>query len=673
MVKKHLTRSFLLCLVVTFWVLGFYTFGGFDSLELKAVDFRFQMRGNRPLQKNISVVVIDEKSIEKLGRWPWPRATHAKLVRRLEKAGAKAIAFDTLFTEPDMTNQKSDEILAETVGNSGVVVSAFFFKNEIDENHIGKNVAYPYQGLNESSSYVGFVNLNPDHDGVTRRTKLYAIEGEDLLPSLGVATYCLSEGKTFEEVIPQLPGMIDNDLSLSKNELFVNFADPRYKNNYSQHSYVDILTGDKDLSSLFNGKIVFVGATAAALFDMKAIPFVSKFPGVFVHANIVDNLINKNWIREIESYWTFLFVILVGLLFGFYIPRQSTWIKLVSFFVVVGGGVGFSLWLFSTQQLVVHIVPPLITALGCYGALIFYHLVIEEKEKRKIKGSFKQYLSPKVIEIITKDPSKLKLGGEEREVTIFFLDIAGFTTMSEALAPTQLVEVMNQCLTKFSNVILKQQGLINKYIGDCIMAFWNAPAVQPNHATLACLAGLECIEALPELNKSFQAKGLPSIDCRVGINTGNAVVGNMGSMDRFDYTVMGDSVNLASRLEGANKQYHSHIMISERTFESAKEDIEARDMDLIRVKGKVKPIKVFELLSRRGKLDEQFNKGRKLYHDALHLYREREFDDALHGFQEVLDFIPNDPLTRVYLERARQFTISPPPSQWDGVWVMKTK
>jgi adenylate cyclase len=310
---------------------------------------------------------------------------------------------------------------------------------------------------------------------------------------------------------------------------------------------------------------------------------------------------------------------------------------------------------------------------GCYGGILFYRLIIEEREKRKIKGSFRQYLSPKIIDILTKDPSKLRLGGEEREVSIFFLDIAGFTTMSEALKPTQLVEVMNHCLTEFSNIILKHDKLINKYIGDCIMAFWNAPADQPNHASQACLAALECIRVLPDINRKLQQKGLPSIDCRIGVNTGVVVVGNMGSNEKFDYTVLGDPVNLASRLEGANKQYHTRIMISDVTFEKAREDIEARDLDLIRVKGKKEPRKVFEVLCKKGEMLEEVLEGRKRYHQGLALYRQRNFAEAIDAFQSVFDYLPNDHVSRVYLERARAFVAHPPPPLWDGVYEMTSK
>ena len=673
MIKKHIRRNFWICVGITILVLGIYAFGGFDTLELKAVDFRFQWRGDRPFSDQIAIVAIDEKSIEKKGRFPWPRSFHADLVKRLSEAGAKVVAFDVLFTEPDNRDKRGDALFAKAVEEAGNVVSAFFYVDEIDDNNVGGKPKLPYDALLESSPYIGFVNFNPDHDGVLRRVKMFAIDENEALPSLAVAAYARYLDKGFDEVIDELPMVVSANPYEAVNNLFINFVDPRYKQTYPFYSYVDILEAESDLSKIFKDKIVFVGGTATALFDIKAIPFIPLYEGVNIHANVIDNLIHKNHIREIESYWTFLYIVFVGLLLGWFLPRYNPWIKLIILVAVTGGGVALALWVFSSLNIVIHMVPPLMTGVGCYGALLFYHLVIEEKEKRKIKGSFKQYLSPKIIDVITKDPSKLKLGGEEREVTIFFLDIAGFTTMSETLNPTQLVEVMNQCLTKFSDIILRRDGLINKYIGDCIMAFWNAPANQDRHASLASWAGLECIQAIPELNKTFNQQGLPSIDCRVGINTGTVVVGNMGSKDKFDYTVMGDAVNLASRLEGANKQYHSHIMIAERTFESAKDDIEARDLDLIRVKGKTKPIKVFELLSKKGELPEEISKGRSIYHNALHEYRQRNFEDALHTFQEVFDYMPNDHLARVYMERARQFTISPPPPQWDGVWVMKTK
>lgn len=679
--KSHNSRGFFICFAVTVLVLAVYLLNGFDALELKTVDFRFQYRGNRPVNSDIVVVTVDEESIAKLGRWPWPRSTHARLIRSLKKAGATVVAFDTLFTEVDRENPGSDSALASASKEAGNVVSAFFFK-QVDHSVLGKDPLFPYEKLLESGP-IGYVNLEPDRDGVTRRAPLVLFEeGSDqgklnVYPSISVMALALSRGRTMEQLFGELPIRVDqNDIHLSKNDLFINFAFDRTSPTgfaYPTYSYADVLDSKLDLPSHFGGKIVLVGATAAALFDLKAIPYVPIHPGVMVHANVLDNLISGQFMREVSPDMTVLYVILLGVLLGIFLPRLRPWAKLGVFAAVLFGGLAAAVWSFNHYQWVIPVVPPLFAAVGCYGGISFYRLVVEEREKRKIKGSFRQYLSPKIIDVITKDPSKLKLGGEEREVSIFFLDIAGFTTMSEALKPSQLVEVMNNCLTEFSNIILKHDGLINKYIGDCIMAFWNAPADQKRHAAQACLAGLDCISVLPDINRRFQEKGLPAIDCRIGINTGIVVVGNMGSSERFDYTVMGDPVNLASRLEGANKQYHTHIMISDVTFEKAKDEIEARDLDLIRVKGKKEPRKVFEVLSKKAGFSDEMREARERYHRGLSSFRQRAFDDAIEAFDSVFEYWPNDHVSRLYLERARLFKNHPPPPTWDGVYEMLTK
>ncbi|MFN0117945.1 MAG: CHASE2 domain-containing protein [Elusimicrobiota bacterium] len=674
MLKSHSSKSFFICALLTLFVLFLSIKGVFEALEHKSADFRFKWRGERPVNSDIVVINIDEESIAKLGRWPWPRKIHGELIRKLAKTGAKVVAFDTLFTEKDDENPTSDQVLASAAQDTGISVQAFFFKSGISEIN-ASDPLFPYESLNENSR-IGFVNLDPDSDGITRRAKLFAISGEDAFPSFAVETLGVAQGKSFAELQTALPIKFRPDSHEFENSLVINFADPRYSPTgfpYPTYSYADIIDNRIDLDKYFKNKIVFVGVTAAALFDLKAIPYISIHPGVMIHANIIDNLIAKNYIKEISVESSLGYILLLGLLFAFLLTRFPTWGKLLLF---IGGlvlQVVVAQVLFNKKFILIPLFTPLLLMVVSYGGVLFYRLVIEEREKRKIKGSFKQYLSPKIIDVITKDPGKLKLGGEEREVTIFFLDIAGFTTMSEALKPSQLVEVMNYCLTDFSNIILKHDGLINKYIGDCIMAFWNAPADQPRHAAQACQAALECISILPDINRRFHEKGLPSIDCRVGINTGVVVVGNMGSSERFDYTVMGDPVNLASRLEGANKQYHTRIMISEGTFEKAKDEIEARDLDLIRVKGKKDPKKVFEVICKKGEMTEDIVEGRKRYHQALALYRQGQFEDAIQVFQTVFEYLPNDHVTRVYLERARSFMTRPPHAGWDGVFEMQTK
>ena len=668
---SHNTRGLLICLAVTLLVLFNFARGNFVNLENRAIDFRFNFRGDRPLDPSIVVVTIDEESMAKLGRWPWPRRLHAKLTRILDKAGAKSIAFDSLFSEVDSNDPSGDIDFAKAAEETGLVATAFHFKGKIVDGIFGELPLFPYPKL-AGNCYLGFVNHEPDGDGVTRRANLYAINDKSAYPSLAVVALALSEDKTMEEKFKELPVVVTADTEKAKNNLFINYVG---RDHYPEHSYSSVLKGEFNPED-FKDKIVFIGATAAALGDLKATPFSSLYPGVMLHATIVDNLIHQNFMKEGSIEGTLFYILFVGLILGIVLPRLGTFKKLLVFVAIVGGGVAFGLWLFSSQNIVLHMVPPLFTGLGCYAGLLFYQVVIEEREKRKIKGSFKQYLSPKIIDIITKDPSKLKLGGEEKTVTIFFLDIAGFTNLSELLGPTQLVEVMNECLTTFSDIILKHDGLINKYIGDCIMAFWNAPADQPKHASQACLAALDCIKSLPAINAEFEKRGLPKtakIDCRVGINTGIVVVGNMGSKEKFDYTVMGDPVNVASRLEGANKEYHSHIMISDTTFEQAKDDIETRDLDLIKVKGKTEPRKVFELLARKGEMSEAVLKGRDLYHQGLKLYRQQQFEEAIQTFQEVFDYLPSDHLTLIYQQRARTFKINPPAPSWDGVFEMKTK
>ncbi len=680
MFKSHTARGFLICLAVTFAVLIVYFTRFLTTVEYKTVDLRFQWAGSRAGSDDIVVVAFDDKSIKRFGRWPWPRSTHAQLVRQLKKGGAAAIAFDILHTEPDRDHPESDADLARAAGQADNVISASYFEGGIHDL-VGEKPLEAYKALGENS-VSGFVNAQPDIDGVTRHYSLIALEkttdgGYYQVPSLAVAALGVKNDKNFDAVYSSLPIDIDTEnLAASKAQILLNYkfnTQQDFNSAYKIYSYEDVYDGKIDLKKAFQGKFVFIGSFATSLYDLKAVPFASIYPGVFVHANALDNLLAKDFLTEMSEIPTLFYVLLLGLALGFVLPRLNPMAKLVVFVVVVAAIIGLSHFVFISANYVLPMVPPLLSVVGCYGGTLFYRLLIEEREKRKIKGSFKQYLSPKIIDIITRDPSKLKLGGEEREVTVFFLDIAGFTTMSEALTPTQLVEVMNQCLTCFSSVVLKHEGLINKYIGDCIMAFWNAPVDQKDHASQACLAALDCMNAIPALNKEFEAKGLPKIDARVGVNTGTVVVGNMGSHERFDYTVMGDPVNLASRLEGANKEYHSHIMVSDVTFEKAKEAIEARDLDLIRVKGKKEPRRVYEVLCKKGEMSEAMRKGRDKYHEALKLYRDAKFQEAIHVFDEVLHYLPDDHLTRKYLERARVYSITPPPAGWDGVFEMKSK
>ena len=332
----------------------------------------------------------------------------------------------------------------------------------------------------------------------------------------------------------------------------------------------------------------------------------------------------------------------------------------------------FNFWLFSMDIRISFVMPAMSLALP-FVFVTVHRAVTEGREKKWIKNTFGQYLSPKVVEVITKDPSKLVLGGEKRDMTVFFLDIAHFTTISEKMDPEKLTLFLNRYLSRFTDVILKHDGVVDKYIGDCIMAFWNAPLDQKQHRLFGCLSAIECIEAIKELNRDLP-EGLPERPAvRIGLNSGNMVVGNMGSSTRLSYTVIGDEVNLASRLEGANKFFGSHIMVSERTYSEASEHVEARMLGRVRVVGKDVPIRVFELLAKKGELSPEKISLQAAYGEGVELFYKKEFEKAAKSFTKALETVPDDAPSQLYLRIAKDYEVMPPPENWDGVFNLTAK
>jgi adenylate cyclase len=297
----------------------------------------------------------------------------------------------------------------------------------------------------------------------------------------------------------------------------------------------------------------------------------------------------------------------------------------------------------------------------------------EMGQKAFIKDAFGQYLSPDVVSDLVKDPTKLTLGGEERVMTAFFSDIAGFSSFSEALTPTELVQLLNDYLTEMCNIIIAAQGTVDKFEGDAIIAFWGAPIEQPDHAKLACFACVDMNNALSRLRDRWLAEGRPSVAVRMGVNSGPMVVGNMGSAQRINYTMMGDAVNLASRLEGANKAFASDLMISEATYLQCQDDVDVRDLDVIRVVGKSEPIRVYQLLERKNATTGVTADLVDQYHRALNAYRQRDYVKALNDFEACLSLVADDGPALTFVNRCKQFMASPPATDWDGVWDLKEK
>ena len=426
----------------------------------------------------------------------------------------------------------------------------------------------------------------------------------------------------------------------------------------------------------FKDKIVLVGATAVGIYDLRVTPFDSVFPGIEIHANVIDNILHQDFLRR--PGWTAILdmaaILVFGLLLGFFLPKASALMGPLVSIGMIAAWSGLNFYLFN-KGIWINLIFPVVTIILVYTVITLFRYVTEEREKKKIKGAFSYYVNPSVVSEMLKNPEMLKLGGDKRIMTVLFSDIRGFTTISERLDPEALVHLLNQYLTVMTDLVFKYNGLLDKYIGDAIMAVWGAPLSQPDHAYLACKTGLEMMEELAELRRRWEAsdENIPYIDIGIGLNSGPMVVGNMGSLTRFDYTVMGDSVNLGSRLEGANKQYGTNIIIGEMTFEQVKDRFICRELDAVAVKGKEQPVRIYELVGEPDKVDEEHMRLFRGFTTGLRAYKNRRWDEAEQIFSALRAHFPGDQPTALYLERIAELKESPPPDDWDGVYVMKTK
>ena len=419
---------------------------------------------------------------------------------------------------------------------------------------------------------------------------------------------------------------------------------------------------------------MLIGPTATGIADMRPTPFDPVFPGVEVHANFIDNLLNGQFIRRglrenlIDIGFILLFSLAAGFLLSVVPAARAT--------VVVVVLLGFFLWLsydlFAVHRVWIAVFLPTATLSVNYASIISYRFFFEEREKRKVHGMFGHYVAPSVIRLLMDQPELLRLGGEEKELTAMFSDIRGFTALSEGLSPEELVGLLNEYLSEMTETIFRHWGTLDKYIGDAIMAFWGSPYPQTDHAERACRAALEMLQVLKKLQDRLEAEGRPQINIGVGINSGPMVVGNMGSKNRMNFTIMGDEVNLASRLEGTNKEFGTHIIISESTYQATSHLVVARELDLIRVKGKMRPVRIYELLAHADQ-QEQYRDLLDRFRQGLGFYRGGDWDSAAGVFEGLVRDYPNDKPSQIFLERCRDLIAQPPEGRWDGVYVMTHK
>lgn len=666
-----------------------------QPLEWKSWDSRLRLFSDPSrASREIVIFLIDQYSLDVYEKqqglsWPWPRQIYSAVIDYLRAGGAKVVFIDFVFSEASRSGVEDDEDFAramERAGNVFLPVSLSQQEESLEEAPAGLlkrfslfpadlpaksypqavSATSPVSVLLDASKGAGNVLFSPDSDGIFRRLPLAFFYKDLIIPSVPLALVRYIRGG---EKLPEIP--LDES-----GRMIIRYHGPA--GTYMTYSIAAIINSWAQVEEgkepqippqEFAGKIVLIGGSAPGLLDLRPTPLSAVYPGVEIQATVLDNILQGDFIRG-QPLFLFIALVLVFALLtaaGASMLRKI-WQMVVFFLFCLAFPFGAAWVAFNSGYWLELVVPEFAVLASFIGASLLNYSV-EGRQRRFIKGVFRHYLSPDVIERIIENPSLLSLGGEMREVTSFFSDVAGFTAISEALSPEELVSLLNDYLREMTDIILSTGGTLDKYEGDAIIAFWNAPLNQPDHALRACRAALRCQKRLAELRGHFTEKIGKPLTMRIGLNSGPAVVGNMGSSRRFDYTAIGDTVNLASRLEGACKQYQVPILVGEATFARVKEDIMTREIDSIRVVGKKKPVSVYEIIGEKGEVEETEVQRRRIFEEARDAYRRRDWETA----SVLFDKLDDDPLAKVYVTRCQSLRQSPPPEDWDGVFELKQK
>jgi len=533
--------------------------------------------------------------------------------------------------------------------------------------------------LNARSALNGFFNVVPDvEDGTIRRIPMVIKYRDKYFPSIDLQMIRRYYGDDPIRMVVNEGGIEGFALgkkwiqTASDGTVMINYRGPAYT--FPHYSVYDVINHKIDKLKL-KGKMVILGATETGIYDLRTTPFGTAFPGVEVHANLLDNILRDDYFYRSDfiHFLSFLLILFSGLIIGLILTKLRALHGLILSLIYLVGYFAGNIWLLFNERTWTSFVYVLGVILTNWFAIVLFKFFGEEKDKRFIKGAFQQYLSPKVIEHLVEDPGLLKLGGEKREITAFFSDVQGFSTISESLSPEELVELLNEYLTEMTDIVMKYDGTVDKFEGDAVIAFFGAPVAYDDHAARACLASLEMQEKLVELRDSWKRDGKHELYVRIGLNTDNVVVGNMGSAYRMDYTMMGDGVNLAARLEGVNKQYGSYLLISEYTYKAAKDYLEVRELDMIRVVGKNEPVRIYEVIGRKGEVHAARMKAMKYFSKGLELYRNQDWEEAAKYFAHSNKLSGKDEASRVFFDRCKNFGKKSPGADWDGVYQMETK
>ncbi|MDP3115075.1 MAG: adenylate/guanylate cyclase domain-containing protein [Candidatus Cloacimonadaceae bacterium] len=600
-----------------------FIFDFFDKLEYLSQDQMFRIRGAKDVSGDLVIVAIDDASFSSLDMtWPFPRNLHAKLIENLNRAGVRQIVFDVEFTESG--DSAADLHLAETAARYNNVIFAGKLIHSSDQGvHVQK--LEPIRPISERGLSWGIVNIDTDDDSVIRRYTLFEPFDQERVYTLGIASLAnhrvyqpnwtdhirIEKGKL--QVIDKAIPIVNDKKALinyyGPNETFLTLSYASILDDSllimpgqivdgtpnEIDEYYDILN-----SGILEGKTVLVGATTAELHDNFATPFSGRVltPGVEIHANFIEMVHQGDYLSRLNL-WLYLlgeFILLLLLWFVYRKLRPQLGAVLLIGLIVMQGVLAYQL--FARQSIIIPVVQSMLVFILVYVAALLNHYIETMKEKRFIRTAFQQYMAPELVNELLRSPQKLAYGGSLQEITVLFSDIRSFTTYSENHKPEETVQILKEYLTAMVEIIVRNKGILDKFVGDEIMALFGTPVPLPNHALCACRVALEMRERLTEMQQGWAAEGRESFEIGIGINTGYAVVGNLGSEQIFDYTAIGDTINLGARLEGLNKEYDTakHIIISEFTLEHVQDMVEVNFIDEVKVKGKNKAVKVYELV-----------------------------------------------------------------------------
>lgn len=704
-----------------------------QRIELLFYDFRLTATLPKKTNKDKRVVIvdIDEASLRAEGRWPWPRNRLAQLTTNLFDAGAIVVAYDVMFSEKERNSaievhqelqktgivhpevQKAlkkispvfdhDRIFADALKQGDSILGYIFHRQDVTSSgvlpealNIGDIREFANTSFVTMSSYTGnvaslqkaarssgFFSLDADPDGILRRAPLIIRFQDKIFPSLALEAariyYLLDKLQIQTEQVGK--SKVVSGVNLGSKKFIPTDGEGRvtipYRGPFNTYQYISahkVLSKDVP-NDIFENTIVLVGATAEGLFDLRAVPMQSVFPGVEIHANIITALLDNTF--PVEPAWArganLVLLLLTGFFLAIFLPFFHAAYQLLISVGISSIFLVFNVWMWASQGIVLSLAIPMLLMMMLAMFNLAYGFFTETEGRNKLKQMFGQYVPPELVDIMNESQDSYGFDGETREMTVLFSDICGFTTISEKLSATELKTLLNRFFTPMTKTIFDHQGTIDKYVGDMIMAFWGAPVKTENHALSAVNASFGMLDVVRKLKKEFTENGLPEISIGIGINTGQMNVGDMGSIYRRAYTVLGDSVNLASRLEGLTRYYDVDLVVGEETYEQIKDTYECRELDLVKVKGKTRPVHVYHPIALKDKLSDANLLTLRRYHDALDLYRNQDWGGARELFNRLQQKAPSSTLYQIYLERIEWYQANPVDKDWDGAFERRSK